>query len=112
MAVEEDAVMRLIDAIVDDDRSTARRLLGASPSLASMPLERGATRDEATDFWLDDIEHYVYRGDTPLHVAAAAYRTKLVEELIRQGAPVDARNRRGASPLHYATDGIPGSRTW
>src|SRR5439155_16796505 len=28
------------------------------------------------------------------------------------GADVRARNRRGAQPLHYAADGIPGSAHW
>jgi hypothetical protein len=104
--------MRVIGAIVEDDRSAVLGLLDASPALATSSLAHGATRQGARGFWLDGIEHYVYRGDTALHVAAAAYRTKLVEDFLRRGAEVDARNRRGASPLHYATDGGPGSRTW
>src|SRR5262249_6383901 len=28
------------------------------------------------------------------------------------GACVRAKNRRGAEPLHYAADGVPGSRAW
>jgi ankyrin repeat protein len=35
-----------------------------------------------------------------------------VQKLIATGANVRARNRRGAEPLHYAVDGMPGSRTW
>jgi len=35
-----------------------------------------------------------------------------VPRLIATGANVRARNRRGAEPLHYAVDGMPGSRTW
>jgi hypothetical protein len=108
----DDALMRVIGAIVEDDRSAVLGLLDASPALTTSSLAQGATRQGAKGFWLDDIEHYVYRADTALHVAAAAYRTKLVEDFLRRGALVDARNRRGASPLHYATDGGPGSRTW
>jgi ankyrin repeat protein len=37
---------------------------------------------------------------------------KVVRRLIDMGADVRARNRRGAEPLHYATDGVPGSRHW
>jgi len=47
-----------------------------------------------------------------LHAAAAAYRPAMVRLLVAGGAQVDARNRRGAQPLHYAADGTPGSRTW
>jgi ankyrin repeat protein len=54
----------------------------------------------------------VYAGDTPLHAAAAAYRYALVPTLTEMGADVRARNRRGAYPLHYAADGIPGSVHW
>ena len=61
---------------------------------------------------MDEIGHYVYAGDTALHVAAAAYRQEIVPKLIATGANVRARNRRGAEPLHYAVDGMPGSRTW
>jgi ankyrin repeat protein len=35
-----------------------------------------------------------------------------VQKLIATGASVRARNRRGAEPLHYAVDGIPGSGKW
>src|SRR6185436_18484959 len=59
-----------------------------------------------------EINHYAYAGDTPLHIAAAAYQTEIAEELVSQGANVSARNRRGAEPLHYASDGVPGSAAW
>jgi ankyrin repeat protein len=36
----------------------------------------------------------------------------IVRQLITMGADVGARNRRGAQPLHYAADGIPGSSNW
>src|SRR5262249_30413480 len=61
---------------------------------------------------LDEIEHYMYAGDTALHVAAAAYQQQTVRKLIGAGADVRARNRHGAEPLHYAADGMPGSRAW
>jgi hypothetical protein len=56
--------------------------------------------------------HYMYEGDTALHMAAAAYQTSIVEALIVRGADVRARNRRGAELLHYAVDGGPGLSTW
>jgi hypothetical protein len=54
----------------------------------------------------------VYAGDTALHAAAAAHRPEIVRQLIAMGGDVRARNRRGAEPLHYAADGVPGSRAW
>jgi ankyrin repeat protein len=35
-----------------------------------------------------------------------------VQKLIATGANVRARRRRGAEPLHYAVDGMPGSLKW
>jgi Ankyrin repeats (many copies) len=105
-------LMTLVRAIVVDDEATASRLLDASGWLARVRAEEGATRQEATDYFLDEIEHYLYAGDTALHIAAAAHRPPIIRKLIAMGAEVDARNRRGAQPLHYAADGVPGSLTW
>jgi len=63
-------------------------------------------------YFLEAIHHYVYAGDTALHVAAAAHRRDHAESLVSRGASVRARNRRGAEPLHYAADGTPGDRSW
>jgi len=87
-------------------------MLQASPALATSSIASGATRQEAAPYHLDQIGHYVYAGDTALHIAAAAYDTGLVRRLLALGADVGARNRRGAEPLHYAADGGPGSASW
>jgi hypothetical protein len=87
-------------------------LLDASPLLAKKHAARGATRQAAKQNFFDRILHYMYEGDTALHMAAAAYQTDIVEELISRGADVCARNRRGAEPLHYAVDGGPGLPAW
>ena len=87
-------------------------LLRRSPDLAGATLSVGAARESAAAFYLGDIEHYVYAGDTLLHVAAAGYSSEVARILLDAGADVRARNRRGAQPLHYAADGGPGSRTW
>jgi Ankyrin repeats (many copies)/Ankyrin repeat len=108
----DSALMALVRAIVTGDAAAASRLLAASPALAGACFEKGATRQAAKAYYLDEIGHYVYAGDTALHVAAAAYRREIVQKLIVMGADVRARNRRGAEPLHYAVDGAPGSRTW
>ena len=104
-------LMALIRAIGVDD-AAALRLLAASPALASARVAQGATRQAAKDYYLDPIGHYVYTGDTALHVAAAAYRCEVARKLIASGADIRARNRRGAEPLHYAADGAPGTPTW
>jgi hypothetical protein len=102
----------LFVAIASRQRTTALRLLAATPALARQAVDAGATRQEAKDFFFDEISHYAYAGDTALHMAAAAYEVPVAEDLVSRGANVRARNRRGAEPLHYAADGVPGSRAW
>jgi ankyrin repeat protein len=94
----------LVDAIAGGDAQGARRLLARVPSLS---VERA---DQ--DRFLDGLDHHLYRGDSALHVAAAAHLAEVVEALLECGADVSAANRRGAQPLHYAADGIPGSHGW
>jgi len=102
----------LFGAIASRNGAAALRLLAASPTLARQALEDGATRAQARDFFFDEIAHYAYAGDTALHMAAAAYELTVAQGLVAKGANVRARNRRGAEPLHYAADGIPGSGAW
>jgi hypothetical protein len=102
----------LIRAIAARDQGEVARMLAASPALATSAVTAGATRQEAAPYYLDQIGHYVYAGDTALHIAAAAYDTRLVPTLLAMGADTGARNRRGAQPLHYAADGAPGSGSW
>ena len=108
----DSALMALVRAIAADDAATALRLLNVSPALASPRFNEGATRQAAKAHYLDEIERYIYAGDTALHMAAAAYRTEIVPKQIAMGADVRARNRRGAEPLHAAAVGMPGSRMW
>jgi len=106
------ALQALFVAIASRDGTTALRLLADSPLLARTAVETGATRADSGDFFFTEIAHYAYAGDTPLHVAAAAYQRDIAEDLVARGAIVRARNRRGAEPLHYACDGAPGSAAW
>ena len=109
---QEHALQALLRAIASRDRSMTSRLLAESPLLARRAIKVGATRKEASAFHFDEIGHYVYAGDTALHVAAAAYERDIAEELLSKGANVSARNRRGAEPLHYAADVAPASDAW
>jgi hypothetical protein len=102
----------LVRAVVADDMATASGLLARSPALARACVTHGATRRNAKAYYRDQIAHYLYAGDTALHIAAAGYRYEIAQMLIAAGANVRARNRRGAEPLHYAADGMPGSPNW
>ena len=93
-----------IRIIVDGDLEKLSSCLAANPALATMPSPVGAARQDTTDFFFDDIAHYLYAGDTALHMAAAAFRRPVAEILVAHGADCRARNRRGAQPLHYASD--------
>ncbi len=95
----------LIRCIVDDDFDAAERLLGVNPELAVMAAPIGATRQESVEHFFPEISHYLYGGDTALHMAAAACSCRLAELLVSHAADPRAKNRRGAEPLHYAADG-------
>jgi hypothetical protein len=103
---------KLVDAMVAGDATSVSKLLALSPSLATACFHTGATRQAAKTYFLDRIGRYVYAGDTALHIAAAAYQTEIVRQLITAGADIHARNRRGALPLHSAAVGNPGSSAW
>ncbi len=108
----EDSLRKLVDAIVANDRVLFSRLMNESPALAAASFSYGATRQAAKPSFLKEIGHYIYAGDTALHFAAASYRHKMAEQLIKAGADIRAKNRRGSEPLHAAAFGSPGSRRW
>jgi hypothetical protein len=105
-------LFKLVRAIAAGDSSAALRMLAAQPDLARASFATGATRQDPNSYFLDAIGHYIYAGDTALHVAAAAYATTIVRQLVAAGAGVRARNRRGAEPLHLAAMGAPGTAHW
>ena len=103
-ALADDATfMALVHAICAGDSRAAMSMIRSSRALA--------LRRAREDVFLPPV-HWLYRDDTALHIAAAAYRTQVVESLIRAGADVAAANRRGAQALHYACDGVPVSMLW
>ena len=112
MAEGEGPVGDLISAIVAGDDPAVRDLLAAHPDLTMAQMGAGATRAEARAYFIDEIRHYVYAGDTALHIAAAAHSPDFVSALTSAGADVRAANRRGAQPLHYAVDGGPNAPRW
>jgi Ankyrin repeats (3 copies) len=111
-APDDGALLALFGAIASRDIDEIAQRLDASPDLASRPIEVGATRQDPETYFLAPIRHYVYAGDTALHVAGSAHQREVARSLVTRGADVRARNRRGAEPLHYAADGSPGAEHW
>ena len=103
--MQKSAFLDLIQLVVDGDADEVARVLRTQPELALMASPRGATRQESTECFYPAIGHYLYAGDTALHMAAAAISKAIAKQLIFCGADPRARNRRGAEPLHYAADG-------
>src|SRR5262245_33632770 len=100
------AMDALLKAILDDDRAKVKRLLQKDACLATRLMEEAK-------LYKSKIFHWMYIGDTPLHLAAAGYRTKIVELLLDAGADPNATtNHRQSGPLHYAADGYITGPVW
>ena len=112
MVKSDSELHQLIKSIIAGDGEGVSRLLAASPQLARANFQQGATRQSEEPFFLGQIGRYIYAGDTALHIAAAAYQTEIVSNLLSAGAYVHARNRRGQEALHAAACGSPGSPMW
>ncbi len=105
-AVPDEAVLlNFLRAIAAGRDGEVAQVLDAAPGLAVAIVRGGATRQDPDTYFLNDIRHHIYAGDTPLHVASAAFQPATAKSLVGRGADVGARNRRGAQPLHYAADG-------
>ncbi len=102
----------VLHAIAEGDDEQVKRALANEPSLAAAAAANGATRAVSQRYFLSAVGHYVYAGDTALHIAGAGYRERIARQLIQIGASPRAVNRRGATPLHYAATGGPGSTHW
>jgi ankyrin repeat protein len=98
------AFLDFVRVVVDGDIGQVSSRLAVRPELATKAADTGATRRGPSTFFFTTIAHYLYAGDTALHMAAAAFRRPVAEVLVAHGADVHARNRRGAEPLHYAAD--------
>jgi Ankyrin repeats (3 copies)/Ankyrin repeat len=97
---------KLTAAIIDDDVRTAKALLKADVGLATRLITKPKLHHS-------NIFHWIYAGDTALHLAAAGYRVEIVRLLLTSGAdPNAAKNRRRSSPLHYAADGFITGPGW
>jgi len=96
----------IFKVILEDDRAKVNALLSNDSGLAKWSVaeeERYESR----------MAHWIYVGDTVLHVAAAGYRVEIAGMLLGAGAdPAAAKNRRRSQPLHYASDGHLDSPSW
>jgi len=89
----------ILSAILADNQARVRKLLKADPSLAVQHVE-------SAKLYQFKIFHWLYAGDTALHLAAAGYRDKIARTLLAAGAdPNASANHRRSAPLHYAADG-------
>jgi hypothetical protein len=96
----------ILKAILDDDRARAGELLRADPNLANGLIEEAR-------LYQSKIAHWIYAGDTALHLAAAGYRVEIVRLLLAAGAdPNSTQNHRQSGPLHYAADGNVITPAW
>src|SRR5881628_2558394 len=96
----------ILTAILDDDRPRVKKLLKAEPRLATCLID-------AARLYESTIVHWIYVGDTALHLAAAGYRVELVRLLLAAGAdPNSTTNHRQSGPLHYAADGYINGPAW
>jgi hypothetical protein len=97
---------RMLTAIVEDNRSAVAGLLKADRELATAPIRKAK-------LYRSGIFHWIYAGDTALHLAAAGYRVEIVGLLLEAGAdPNAAGNHRRSTPLHYAADGFITGPVW
>src|SRR5215468_5544250 len=90
----------LVQAIVAGDGARVADLLNRTPTLVHERAATGATRNGAPSYFFEAIRHYLYAGDTALHMAAAAFKPDIAQSLIDRGAECSLKNRRGAEPLH------------
>jgi hypothetical protein len=96
----------LLSAILDDDHPATKRLLKADPTLATRRFAKAK-------LYQSKIFHWMYVGDTALHLAAAGYRVEIMRLLLAAGAdPNAAFNHRGGTPLHYTADGYVNGPVW
>ena len=97
---------KLLTAIVEDDQKAVKTLLKEDGALATRLIRK-------PKFYDSKIFHWIYAGDTALHLAAAGYRVEIVRLLVAAGGdPNAAANHRHSTPLHYAADGFISSPAW
>jgi hypothetical protein len=96
----------LLAAMVEDDRTKVKELLKVEGGLATGLINEAK-------LYQSKIFHWIYVGDTALHLAAAGYRLQIVRQLLAAGGdPNAATNHRRSTALHYAADGYINGPAW
>ena len=90
----------IFEAVLNGEKEVARALRAAPQAFRTQA---------ARDVLVGSIPHWLYVGDTPLHLAAAALRPEVAKVLLASGSDPNAANRRAATPLHYVCDARPAS---
>jgi ankyrin repeat protein len=94
----------IFEAVLANDPSEIEAIAARTPGATAQRMEG--------DLFVAELPHALYRGDTPLHLAAAGLRYDAASALLAAGVPVSTVNRRGATALHYACDPRPSLPTW
>lgn len=80
---------KLLAATVDDDLSAVKALFRADPGLATRRIDKERLFESG-------IFHWIYMGDTALHLAAAGYRVEIVRLTQQSGATSTCKNENGS----------------
>src|SRR6185369_3648914 len=98
--------MDIITTILNNDVEGLRLSLAEKSSLTGYRFDQDKLFDEK-------FLHWIYTGDTLLHLASAGHMPAIVKCLLSAGSdPNSAGNRRRSTPLHYAADGIVNHDGW
>ena len=99
-------IEKLLAGIRDNDLSQVREILGHHPELAGAPVAKARLYDAP-------ILHWLYAGDSPFHLVAAAHRDTMVKPMLAAGGDPNVTGpHRNTRPLHYAADGVVGVEGW
>src|SRR5438105_4048415 len=91
----------ILTAIVDDDCRVVEKLLDVDGDLARRPIRN-------PQLYRSKIFHWIYAGDTALHLAAAGYRVEIVRLLLDAGADPNAANNQSPAMEKRSENG-PGA---
>src|SRR5262245_65403833 len=86
--------MTLVGSIVSGDTAKVLEIINASPDLVRQPSLAGASRQEASQYFFPEIRHYLYAGDTALHMEGGGFKLEIGEFLVDNVANTVAQETR------------------